>query len=102
MGVAVAEEFKHGAAAVLRRIRVAHEPDLAGATLHFVRFASRRVRQRRELAAELDNIAIPVIPAVENFEVAQNLVDRHAWPVQSYLRKDIGTKRRPAQWPQGR
>src|SRR6266849_6723959 len=99
MRIAVAEEIEYRPAAVRRWMRVAHQPDLAGATLHLVRLVSRRIRQRRELAAELDKIAIPVIPAVEHFKVAQNLVDRHVGPISSPSSKYIGTKPPLKQWP---
>src|SRR5256885_9453027 len=52
------------------------KPYLAGAALHLVRLAAQFLRQRLEGAAELDNVAIAVVPLVEQGEILDDVVDR--------------------------
>src|SRR4051794_39900236 len=58
--VAVAAKFD-ARPAVIRAHRLL-EPDLAGAALHLVDVVMRLRRKRRQRAAELDQIAIAILP----------------------------------------
>ena len=49
--------------------RRAGEPDLAGAAAHLVGVRAQRLGQRRQLAPQLDQIAIAVLPVVEQRKV---------------------------------
>src|SRR4029077_14406002 len=75
MGVAVAleAEARRGAGA----IDLGREPDLTGAAANFVRLRSRRFRQRRQGAAELDHVAIAVLPVIQELEVREDVLERH-------------------------
>ena len=54
---------------------MAHQPDLAGAAAHLVGLIVGGLRQRRQRAPELDDIAVAVVPLVEQFEILDDLVD---------------------------
>src|SRR6516165_10511823 len=74
MGIAVAGKSQHRAAGAIR----AHsgiEPDLAGAALNLVGIAMRRLRQWRQFAPQLDQIAIAIVPVVQDRKIADDLVD---------------------------
>jgi len=74
MSVAVAGKTQHWAARAIR----AHggvEPDLARAALDLVGIAMRRLRQRRQFAPQLNQIAITIIPVVQDRKIAYDLVN---------------------------
>ena len=66
---------EHRAAGAVRLHR-GREPDLAGAALHLVLFMAVALVERRKLAAELDHVAIAVVPFVQHGEVVDDGVDR--------------------------
>src|ERR1700719_831903 len=77
MGVAVALEVEARRGPVGRTIDLGREPDLTGATANSVRLRSRRFRQRRQGAAELDHVAIAVLPVIQELEVREDVLERH-------------------------
>src|SRR5271167_375748 len=77
MGVAVALEDEARRGPVSRAIHLSREPDLTGAAANSVRFRSRRFRQRRQGAAELDHVAIAVLPVIQELEVREDVLKRH-------------------------
>ena len=68
--------MQHRAGAAVRLDR-GRKPDLAGAALHLVGVVAGGVGQRRQRAAELDQIAVAVVPLLQKFEILDDLVDRH-------------------------
>ena len=52
-------------------LNVGGEPDLAGAAAHLVGVSPQRFGQRRQGAAELDQIAVAILPIVEQGEVGR-------------------------------
>ncbi len=74
MGVAVADERQDRPVRAVRLHR-GREPDLAGAALHLVPLVAVALVERRELAAELDHVAVAVVPFVEQREVVDDGVD---------------------------
>src|SRR5690606_2956602 len=60
-----------------------HHPDLTHAAAHLVGFGLQGVGKRRQLASEVDQVAIAVLPVVEEGEVLPELVEAH-------LRSDHG------------
>src|ERR1700674_5545155 len=77
MGVAVALEGEARRGPVGRAIDLGREPDLTGAAANSVRFRSRHFRQRRQGAAELDHVAIAVLPVIQELEVREDVFERH-------------------------
>src|SRR5271169_3705340 len=77
MGVAVALEDEARRGPVCRAIDLSREPDLTGAAANSVRLRSRRFRQWRQGAAELDHVAIAVLPVIQELEVRQDVLERH-------------------------
>src|SRR5271167_216337 len=77
MGVAVALEDEARRGPVSRAIDLSREPDLTGAAANSVRLRSRRIRQRREGPAELDHVAIAVLPVIQELEVREDVLERH-------------------------
>ncbi len=75
MGIAVAGEGEHGPASAVR-MHGGREPDLARAALHLVRFGTVALGQRAQAAAELDDIAVAVVPLLEQRKVVDDLVER--------------------------
>src|SRR6185503_1705832 len=78
MRVAVADEAeaRDGAAA----IDVGREPHLADAALHLVGGGAVVLGQRRKLAAKLDDVAVAILPIVEQLEIGEDFLkapDRH-------------------------
>src|SRR6266568_988591 len=74
MGIAVAGKGQHWAA----RAVWAHsgvEPDLARAALNLVGIAMRRLRQRRQFAPQLNQIAIAIVPIVQDRKIVEDLVN---------------------------
>ena len=57
-----------------------HDPDLAGAALDLGRRHPQRVVERRHGAAELDHVAVAVLPVVEEGEVGGDLFEARRWP----------------------
>ena len=45
------------------------DPDLADATAHTIVFVSSEVRKRFQRASQLDDIAVPVVPVIEQREI---------------------------------
>jgi hypothetical protein len=72
----VANEMQHGLA-VLARTLAAHEPDLARASAHLCRVRPLLGRKRGERAAKLDDVAVPILPVVEDGKVGANLCKGH-------------------------
>ena len=93
MGVAVAGEGQHRARRAVRLDR-GRKPHLAGAALHLVGVAARGLRQRRQRAAKLDQIAIAVVPLVQQGEILDDLVDRRSVPCPSYIGRAARAGRR--------
>ena len=78
MGVAVAVEAQRRAGGAIR-FHMGEQPDLAGATAHLVGFGVSAFRQRRQRAAELDDVTIAVVPLIEQGEILNDFVNgRHA------------------------
>ena len=75
MGIAVAAEMQDGLAGGVDA-RLALDPDLADAAAHLVGVVVRLVAQRLQRAAELDDIAIAILPIVEEGEIVAYRVDR--------------------------
>src|SRR6476646_7686519 len=73
--VALEDEARRGP--VGRAIDLGREPDLTGAAANSVRLRSRRFRQRRQGAAELDHVAIAVLPVIQELEVREDVLERH-------------------------
>jgi hypothetical protein len=79
--VAVAAKRQHRrAGGVMDAARI--QPDLADAAAHAIFFGAGGLRQWLQRAAKLDQIAIAILPIVEKFEIADDLVDirRHSPP----------------------
>ena len=74
MGVAVAVEGERRAGGAVR-LDMREQPDLAGAASHLVGLGVRAFGQRRQRAAELDDIAIAVVPLIEQREILNDVVD---------------------------
>src|SRR6476619_988109 len=77
MGVAVALEDEARRGPVGRAIDLSREPDLTGAAANSVRLRSRSSRQGRQGAAELDHVAIAVLPVIQELEVREDVLERH-------------------------
>ncbi len=75
MGVAVALEGQHRTGGAVA-FYMGEQPDLAGAAAHFVGLAVGAFRQRLQRAAKLDDIAIAVVPLIEQREILNDVVDR--------------------------
>src|SRR6476646_844053 len=73
--VALEDEARRGP--VGRAIDLGREPDLTGAAANSVRLRSRRFRQWRQGAAELDHVAIAVLPVIQEPEVREDVLERH-------------------------
>src|SRR5262249_44091162 len=55
---------------------IACKPDLAGAALNLCLRVAVLVRQWRKCAAELDHVAVAIVPLVEQREIVLYFVDR--------------------------
>src|ERR1700730_15497966 len=56
------------------------------AAAHLVRLRARRFRQRRQAPAELDHVAIAVLPVIQELEVRENVLEHHgSWPSSAIL-----------------
>src|SRR6266700_3506337 len=75
VGIAVAREGEHGSARTIR-MHAGCEPNLAGAALDLVRFGTLPLRERAQAAAEFDDIAVTVVPLLEQRKVVEDLVER--------------------------
>jgi hypothetical protein len=73
VGVAVAAKMQEGLA--VGGIETGLEPDLAGTALDLVDVVVRIFRQRLHEPAELDNVAIPLLPIVEQLEIGNDFID---------------------------
>src|SRR5829696_2660669 len=84
MGIAVAAEAQHRFA--VPSLDEALEPHLARATHDLVPIVTRLVGQRRHHAAELDQIAVALLPVLEELEIREDLVKRcrHGFRVRQY------------------
>ena len=74
MGITIAGKSQHWAARAVRANRGV-EPDLARAALNLVGIAMRRRRQRRQFAPQLNQIAIAIVPVVQDRKIADDLVN---------------------------
>src|SRR3954470_20399001 len=103
MGVAVAAPAQHGLRA--RALDAALQPDLAGAALDLVGVAVRFRGERGQHAAEFDQVAVALLPIVQEFEVRDDLVHRGQHGVlrqASGTASHIGARGRPGDWPRRR
>src|SRR6185503_114326 len=75
MGVAVAVEGQKRAGGAIA-LDMSDQPHLARATAYFVGLDMRGLRQRRQIAAEFDDVAIAVVPLLEQREILDDVVDR--------------------------
>src|SRR5947207_8800453 len=73
-GITIAGKSQHWAARAVRP-HSGVEPDLARAALNLVGIAMRRLRQRRQFAPQLNQIAIAIIPVVQDCEIAGDLLN---------------------------
>src|ERR1700758_5187068 len=74
MGIAIAGKSQYWAARAVR----AHggiQPDLARAALNLVGIAMRRLRQRRQVAPQLNQVAITIVPVVQDRKIARDLAN---------------------------
>src|SRR5262249_16604972 len=84
--VAIADEGEDWPARAVR-LDAGCEPHLTGAALHLVGVGARALGQRRQLAAELDHIAVAVVPVVEDGEIVDDVVDIHALRLRPRYRR---------------
>src|SRR5512144_778348 len=95
MGVAVAAIID--ARLALAAIDALGEPHLADAAIHLVLGRMLFLRQRLQRAAELDDVAVAVVPLVQKLEIFPDLVDGHDGPrplaVGGLYRVTVGQKR---------
>jgi len=75
MGVAVAGEGERGPALAVR-MHGGREPDLARAALDLIRFGAVALGEGSQAAPELDDIAVAVVPLLEQRKVVDDLVER--------------------------
>lgn len=73
--VAVAAKMEDRAPLIVLA-RLALEPDLADAAAHLVDVVVRRFGQRLERTAELDDVAVAILPLVEEGEIVTDGVNR--------------------------
>src|SRR3989337_3725571 len=73
MGVAVANEGQAGDAAA--PVYARRKPDLADAALHLVGGGVLLLGQGLQPPAELDHVAVAVLPVVEELEVGEDLLE---------------------------
>src|SRR6478672_13561870 len=76
MGVAVALEAEHGSA-IGSALCLGCEPHLAGAAANLVSVRAVGLGQAGQAPAELDDVAIAVLPVVEEREVGADRIERH-------------------------
>ena len=76
MRIAIAAKFQHGSACAVRA-DVRGEPDLTGAAAYFIGLGMLGFRHWFERAANFDQVAITIVPIVEQREVIRDLVYRH-------------------------
>src|SRR5260370_35443525 len=76
MSIAVAGEIQDGSPRTIRTHRGC-KPNLAGATLDLVRVRAVALGQRAQASAKLDDIAVAVVPLLEQRKILDDLVDRH-------------------------
>src|SRR5215470_8164097 len=76
MGVTVADERQHRTALAIG-LNARRQPDLTGTTLHLVGIAPVALVERRQRSAELDDIAVAVVPLVQQGKILDDLVCRH-------------------------
>src|SRR4051812_1035418 len=79
VGVAVAE-IVQPRFAVAAAVDLLGEPDLAGAAIDLVGRGMFRLRHRRQRAAEFDDVAVAVVPLVQQRKIIPDLVDVHRGP----------------------
>src|SRR5262245_10981844 len=78
MGVAVAAIVN--ARLAVAAVNAFGQPHLADAALHLVLRRMLFLRQRLQRAAELDDIAVAVVPLVQQLEIVPDFVDGHDGP----------------------
>src|SRR5579884_316123 len=78
MGIAVAAIEQDWLAIGARRRRH-FEPDLADAAAHLVDVVMGGLAQRLQRPAEVNDVAIAVLPIVEDGEIAANVFDTGQW-----------------------
>jgi hypothetical protein len=95
MGIAVAAKVQNGLAARVASA-FAFEPNLADATADLVGVVARVPAQRLERAAELDDVAIAILPVVEERKIGADGFDRgQRRPLQPVERPAYIPFRRP-------
>ena len=74
--IAVTDKTEHGLA--VPHLGARPQPHLAGAAAHLVGVGAMGVRQRLQMPAELDDVAVALFPVAEEVEVGRDLVEgRH-------------------------
>src|SRR6266487_714146 len=73
VSIAVATEGEHGLVVIETHGRC--QPHLTGAALNLVRLGAVKPGQRVHAAAELDDVAISVVPFVQQSEVVDDVID---------------------------
>ena len=76
MGVAVPDKGEHRTVLSVRAL-AGRKPDLAGAALHLVSLVALVVVERNKPAAQLDHVAVAIVPGLEQRKVIDDLVHRH-------------------------
>src|SRR6185437_14087041 len=74
MRVAVAAIFQHGILAAA--VELVGYPDLADAAIYLVLEGVLGFRHRLQRAAELDDIAVAVVPLLQELEIVPDFLDR--------------------------
>ena len=69
------------------------QPDLADAAAHLGGLVAIALRHRRQRAAELDDIAVAILPIVEELEIRDNLVNGHRTKGSGEASRDIDARR---------
>ena len=82
MGVAVALEAEHGSA-IGSALCLGCEPHLAGAAADLVSVRAVGLGQGGQAPAELDDVAVAVLPVVEESEVGADRIERHPIAVRA-------------------
>ena len=82
MGVAVALEAEHDSA-IGSALCLGCEPQLAGAAADLVSVRAVGLGQGGQAPAELDDVAVAVLPIVEESEVGSDRIERHPIAVRA-------------------
>src|SRR6516165_104526 len=75
MGIAVAVEGEYRTTGAVR-LHVREQPDLAGAAAHLVGLVVSTFRKRRQSPSKFDDIAVAVVPLLEQREILNDFINR--------------------------